>query len=681
MSRQSESNVLNSVCPLDCPDTCSLAVTVEGDRLIDIRGSKANPYTANVVCEKVAKYYPDFVHGAKRLRYPLARRGGKRSALERVSWAQAIDRIHAGLSDALAQFGPQSVLPLNYAGPHGQLAYGSMDRRFFHRLGASLLDRGPLCGAVRGAAYTSVYGNSPGMSPHLAAEADVVAVWGNNVTVSNLHFARVLQQVRQQGGKVIVIDPKRTRIAEQAQLFIQIRPGTDVVLAMALAAECERRGAFDSDFIDRWVEGVDEFMSQARTYGVQDVEAICGVSATQFDQLAECYVGARRLSVSIGNGIERGRSGGSGLRAIISLNALLGQCGREGAGVIAKPGLSFPHTAHQLQRPDVIPPGTRTINIVDVGALLTDTPPEPPLKALFIYNHNPVCTHPDQNRLRRGLAREDLFVAGADVVMTDSMACCDVVLPACSHFEYHDIYSAYGHSYLQRAEPVIPPVGESLPNTEIFRRLAARFGFDEPMFVDDDKALMDAAMDAGDPRMKGHVPSELPLEHALLMTSDSGEPLLTCGNIAPATASGKVELFSRTMQTQFGFGVPRYEAVTGSHPLMLITPSSSKRTNATFGGHAASQGLEQIEIHPDDAARRSIAEGDEVRVFNALGEVVLRAALSRAVRPGVLYSPKGTWLNTSPTGQTVNALLDADLRTDIMDGACYNDTFVELERV
>jgi len=672
---------LPSVCPLDCPDTCSLSVTVDGARLLEVRGSHANPYTHGAICEKVAKLYPEFVHGEGRLTRPLRRTGPRGSGrFEAVSWDEALDAVHAGLAGAIAAHGPQSVLPLNYAGPHGQLAGGSMDRRFFHRLGASLLDRGPLCGAVRGGAYAALFGSAPGMAPELAADSDVIAVWGNNVTVSNLHFTRVTQTARRSGARLVVVDPKRTRIAERAWLHVPVHPGTDAVLAFALAAELERRGAFDADFIERWVSGADRFMAEARRHSPEDAVRTCRIERAAFDALVEAYAGAERLALSIGNGIERGRSGGSALRAIMSLNALLGQLGRPGAGVIAKPGLAFPTTPAALQRPDLVPPGTRTVNIVDVGAALLDPELDPPIGAVFIYNHNPVCTHPDQNRMRRALSRDDLFVAGADVVMTDSMAYCDVVLPACSHFEFHDVYTAYGHSYLQRAEPVIPPVGESLPNTEIFRRLAARFGFDEQAFRDDDHALMDAALDGADPRLDGHRPSALPLARARLIGTLAEEPVLVCGTVAPGTASGKVELFSATLDAQFGFGVPRFEAVEPDGPLMLITPSSHLRTNATFGGCAENAGLEALELNPRDAAARGIADGDRVRVWNTLGEVVLSARVSDAVRPGVAYSDKGTWLATSPTGQTVNALLDADRRTDILRGACYNDTFVDVER-
>ncbi|MEE8364237.1 MAG: molybdopterin-dependent oxidoreductase [Gammaproteobacteria bacterium] len=680
MNARLEPMIKPSVCPLDCPDTCSLSVEVADDRIVKVRGSHANPYTSGAGCVKVAKYYPAYVHGEYRLHQPLRRTGERGSGqFEPISWNQALDLVYQGFSSAIEQFGPQSVLPLNYAGPHGLISGGSMDRRFFHRLGASLLDRGPLCAGVRGSAYTSLFGKAPGMPPEQLRFADVIAVWGNNVTVSNLHLARVIKSARENGATLIVVDPKRTRIAEQAHLYLQIKPGTDVVLALALAAELERRNAFDKNFIDTWVQDFDRFMQQARHYSIADVLRICEIDAEQFDRLATHYATAKNLALSIGNGIERGHSGGSALRAIMSLNTLTGQLGRLGAGIFAKPGFAFPLTEAKLQRPDLAPPGTRTLNIVDVGRHLLDQQLDPPIKAVFIYNHNPVCTHPDQNRIRRGLSREDLFVVGCDVVMTDSMAYADVILPACSHFEFDDIYAAYGQSYLQRAEPVIPPVGDSLPNTEIFRRLAARFGFDEELFKEDDYALMDAAVDPSDPRLMGYRPSRLPTDRALLMNTRNEEPVLMCNTVKPATRSGKIELFSDELEQAYGYGIPRYDAVEGDLPLLLISPSSSKRTNATFGGDAASAPTEILELNPKDADRRGISDGQKIRLWNSLGEVELLARITDAVAPGVVYSPKGTWLKTSATGQTVNALISADLKTDIVQGACYNDTFVDCE--
>ena len=413
---------------------------------------------------------------------------------------------------------------------------------------------------------------------------------------------------------------------------------------------------------------------------MEEVTRICKLSASEFESLVGLYAEARNLATSIGNGIERGRSGGSGLRAAMALQALTGNHGRRGAGVISKQGLAAPKTTDKLQRPDLIPAGTRTINIVDVPELVLDRSCSPPLAALMIYNHNPVATHPNQQRMVEALKREDVFIVGCDVVMTDSLEYADVILPAASHFEHHDLYGSYGHHYVQRAEPVIPTVAEALPNTEIFRRLAVRFGFDDPVFKESDAELIDAAMDGNDPRMKGHQPSQLPLDGALEMTTPDGRDLILCDTVMPSTPSGKIELYSEDLEERFGYGVPRFEPVPQDQPFVLITPSSSKRTNATFGGCEESQGVEVLELNPEDARRYGLASGDMVNVSNSRGAVLLRAELSDAVRPGVLYSPKGTWLNTSPTGMTVNALIPSDIRADLDRGACYNETFVEIAR-
>jgi anaerobic selenocysteine-containing dehydrogenase len=683
MSLQDHTHLKPTVCPLDCPDTCSLTAEVNGDTLVKVRGSAANPYTAGVICNKVARSFPDFVHGPNRLTRPLKRVGAKgEGKFEPISWNEALDLIHAGFSRAIARHGPQSVMPFNYAGPHGELAGGSMDRRFFHKLGASLLARGQLCGIVRGSAYASLYGSAPGMPPEQLRDSDLILVWGNNVTVSNLHLIREINGAREKHGtKLIVIDPKRTKIAEQADLFVQIHPGTDVILAQALAAELERRGAHDASFITQWVEGYDAYMAEARKITPQHVLDICRIDGATFNTLATWYAAGENVGVSVGNGIERGRSGGSGIRAAMALQALTGNHGRRGAGVFAKPGNSFPKTTARLQRPDLVPDGTRTINIVDVSRLLLDESLETPIKAVMIYNHNPVATHPDQNRMRQALAQEDLFVAGADVVMTDSMAYCDVILPASSHFEFADVYGSYGHHYLQRAEPVIHCVGESAPNTEIFRRLAARFGFDDPLFRESDAELMDDAFADADPRLQGHTPSALPLDQAIAMTADGRQELILCDTVLPGTKSGKIELFSQDLDDRFGYGLPRYEEVPTAQPLVVISPSSDKRTNATFGGDTPSAGQEMAEINPADAAARGVTDGATLRLWNERGEVHLTARVTEAVRQGVLYTPKGTWLSTSATGQTVNALLDADIRTDIEDGACCNEVFCEAELV
>jgi anaerobic selenocysteine-containing dehydrogenase len=667
----------DSVCPLDCPDTCSLTVTVEADRIVKIRGSKANPYTAGVVCTKVQTLYPDFVHGPGRLTTPLRRVGAKgHSRFERISWGEALDMIHERVSAAINAHGPQCVLPLNYGGPHGMLAGASMDLRFFHRLGASLLDRRPLCGGIRGEAWVGTYGAAPGMRPEQVEQAKLIVAWGNNVTWSNLHLVPVINRAKRQGAKLVVVDPKRVKIAEQADMHIALRPGTDVVLAWAVAAELERRGAIDRDFVAAHVLGFEEFMARARQVTVAEAARICGVPEDQVRQLAEWYAAISPAAISVGNGLERNQNGGSGVRAVFALPALAGKWGVPGGGLVNGAGFAFPKTPARLARPDLVPPGTRMLNIIDVGRHLADGALSPPIKAAFIYNHNPLIVHPDQNRLRRGLAREDLFTVGIDVVMTDSLAYADVVLPAASHFEFADLYAAYGTHWLQRAEAVIPLVGESLPNTEIFRRLAARFGFVEPCFRASDAELMDEGVDGADARLLGLRPSSLPTDRATPMTI-GGEEVVLFRNAYPKTPSGKVELASDYLNKKYGARLPTYRPFESAYPLTLITPASDQRTTSTFGGLAANDATPPLEMHPEDARARGLADGTWVRVWNDLGEVHLPLAITDAVRPGVISSLKGAWMRTSDNGQTVSALAPTHY-ADISEGACYNDTRVEV---
>ena len=669
-----------SVCPLDCPDTCSLAVTVAGDQVVAVGGSKANPITHGAVCAKVANFYPEFVHGANRLRHPLKRIGPKGGGrFVRISWNEALDIIHSRVGEVIARYGSQAVLPLNYAGPHGMLAGDSMSLRFFHRLGASLLSRSPLCGGIRAAAYSGTFGATPGTPLQQVSLAKLIIVWGNNASSCNLHLMRQINAAKRSGAKLVVIDPRRVKVAEQAHLHLPVRPGTDVVLAWALAVELERRGGFSHAFIEEHVLGFDAYMKSARAYPPERAAEICGVPVDDIRTLAGWYAGASPAVIAWGNGLERNQNGGSGLRAIAALPALAGKFGVAGGGLVGGAGHAFPKTLDKLTRTDFVPPHTRTMNIIDVGKLLLDKSLNPPLQALFVYNHNPLVVHPDQNRMRRGLAREDLFMVGIEVAMTDSMAYADVILPACTHFEHADIFPAYGQQYLQRAEAVIPPVGESLPNTEIFRRLAAQFGFTDPAFLQDDASLMDDALNADDPRMQGLRPSQIPTERAIKMEFIGEEPVLF-HNVRPSTPSGKIELESAILGARYGAALPTYRPLATSYPLTLITPASDKRITSTFGGLAASGETPMLEMNPADADARGLTDGTSVKVWNDLGEVILPLRVTDAVCRGVISSEKGAWLRTSANGQTVSALAPAH-KADLAEGACYNDARVEVASV
>jgi len=672
-----------SVCTLDCPDTCSLTVTVDDGRVVKVRGSDALPYTEGVICNKVAHHTDRFVHGPGRLLFPLKRTGPRGSGqFERIGWVEALDTIHRRVTDVIERFGPQAVMPLNYAGPHGMLSGDSMSLRFFHKLGASQLFRTSLCGAVRSEAWSGTYGAAPGIGPDAAGNARFNVVWGNNATVTNLHLVRQIRVAKRKGGRLAVIDPLRTKIAEQADLHLAPRPGTDVLLGFALAVELERLGAHRQDFIAEHVLGYEEYMEVARRWPADKAADMCGVPAADIRRLADWMAEADPLVIAPGNGLERGRNGGSGIRAAIALPALMGKLNRT-SGIVLGARNSFPRVAGRLTRPDLVPAGTRTLNIMDVGRHLERDDLDPPLRAVFIYNHNPIVVHADQNRVRRGLLREDIFLAGIEIAMTESMRYCDIVLPAATHFEYDDLYAAYGHHWLQRAEAIIPPVGEALPNTDIFRRLAARFGFDDPCFTATDRDLMDDAIDGTHHRLRGMKPSEIPTREALRMTAPDGSPLALFDNVMPATPSGRIELASDTLAGRWGpdARLPAWRPPTTAFPLALISPASDKRISSTLLGPGGEKGeAPPLLMHPDDARARSLEGAGLVRVWNDLGAVVLPLLITDAIAPGVVASEKGAWLATSPTDQTISALVSADDRADLAQGACFNDTGVEVAR-
>ena len=669
---------LPSVCPLDCADTCSLTVTVEDQQIVKVRGSQVNPLTRGAICGKVS-HYPEWVHGPDRLRTPLLRTSPKGEGhFTRLTWDEALDLIYIRFTALQQQYGPEAIVPLNYAGPHGFLAAGSMDLRFFHKLGASRLARRPLCGGVKSEAFMGTYGAVPLMRPEHVAAAQLIVVWGSNTTVSQMHLVPFIKAARKRGARLVVIDPRRVPIARQAHLHLALRPGTDVVLAWALAAELERLGGLDQAFITQHVLGAEAFLAQARRWTPDEAAVACGVEAAQIRQLAALYRDISPAVICPGTGLERNQNGGSGLRAICALPALAGKFGVRGGGLLMGASMAFPKTMARLQGEEFVPSGTRTLNIVTIGRDLLNPHLTPPIHGLFIYNHNPVIVHPDQNTMRRALLRDDLFTVVCDVVMTDSARYADVVLPACSHFEYADLYASYGHHFLQRAEAVISPVGESLPNTEIFRRLAQRFGFTEPAFQATDAELMDAALALDDPRLQGVRPSQLALDQALPMQFNGSEAVLFQSTL-PATPSGQVELYSATLEQKYGQALPQYRPVVSSYPLSLLTPASDRRTTSTFGNLRYSDDV-WLDMHPQDAAARGLHDGMLVRVWNDLGEVHLRLRRTEDVRPGVVASPKGAWLRTSDNGQTVSALAPTHY-ADLCEGACFNDARVEVARL
>jgi anaerobic selenocysteine-containing dehydrogenase len=664
-----------AVCPLDCADTCSLSIEVEQGRVERVRGSRANPFTRGKICAKVAQGLPHQVHGPGRLIRPMALDGPKGAGHYRpVSWDEALDLVYQRFSAIIDQYGAQAIAPLTYGGPMGLLAGGSMNLRFFHRLGASEVDSSTLCAGVSGAAWDSVYGDVGGIPFTELEHSKLIVVWGNNITACNLHLTTIIRDARKRGARLVVIDPKRTRIADEADLYLPLMPGTDVVLAYAVAAQLEASGGLDEDFIARHVHGAEAFLAEAADYPLQRAAQICGLEQEDIRQFAQWWQQLSPAAVSIGVAVERNRNGGSGVRAVLALPALTGNIGPVGAGVCDVSGF-FPVDRQALGRPDLRGEAVREFNTLDLPRHILDPGDELPIKGVFIYNHNPVAVHPRQREMRAALLSDELFVVGSDVSMTDSMACADVILPAASHLEYGDLYKAYGHHYLQRSAPVIEPVGEALPNTEIFRRLAARFGFDEPCFSDSDAELMDQAIPAGALPLNGCRPSELAINDAVDMSADNPASLLR--GQQPATPSGKIELFSDALEQACGTGLPQYRDLQNQRRFLLVSPASERRINSTFGGLPGHGNDLDCEMHPQDAHSLALRGGQSVCLFNDQGEVELPLRISDRVRPGTVFVPKGAWLADSPTGQTVNALIPGH-KSDLHDGACYYDCSVDI---
>jgi anaerobic selenocysteine-containing dehydrogenase len=654
-----------TVCPFDCADTCSLQVEIKGDEVVRVRGSKANPFTDGKICSKVAKGMVEWVHGDKRIRTPLRRVGNKGEAkFEAISWQQAYATIKQKFATISEQYGSQAIVPLKYAGPMGVLSVGSMDSRFFNRLGASQLDSSPLCAGVTNAAWKSVLGDVGGIAHAEMAASKLIVIWANNITVGHLHLIKLIRNARKQGAKVVVIDPKRIRIADDADLFLQINPGTDVVLAYAVANQIREVGGLDQTFIEQNINGAEQFLAEAANWTLEKASLECGLSEELIRQFASYWCLHKPASMSIGVAMERNRNGGSAVRAAMALPLLTGNFGPRGAG-ICNPSSYFDIDRECLKRPDWIEPGTRTINILDIGQHIVEGDLEQPIKALFIYNHNPLAVHPRQALLKKALSDDELFIVGFDVSMTDSMAFADIVLPACSSMEYGDVYKAYGHTIMQRSAAVIPPVGDARSNTQVFRELADFFGFDEPEFRESDEQMLAAAIES------------LPEAGQSIDGSLAANNNSVFREVAPNAPANRALLFNQSEQDRAGLGVPQYRPLQQTREFTLISPSSGKRINSTLGGSNANSEIYQVEMNQDDANIKGLIAGQKVVLVNDQAEVLLQLVVSDKVKSGLLYVPKGAWLNSSESGLSVNALIPGH-KADMAEGACYNDAQVDI---
>jgi anaerobic selenocysteine-containing dehydrogenase len=662
-------------CPHDCPDTCAMLVTVEDGVATQIRGDPEMPFTDGTLCTKVA-YYLERTYAPDRLQYPLKRIGRKgEGKFRRISWDEALDEIAARLKAAAAE-NPETILPCSYAGTMGMVQYMSMDRRFFHKLGASLLDR-TLCSSAGKAGIKATLGGSVGMDPERFDEARLIILWGANPIVSNLHLWSRVQEAKRRGAKVVAVDPYRSLSAEKCSQHIALLPGTDGALALGMMHVLIAEGLIDRDYIGKYTLGFEELRKRVlQDYSPQWAAAVCGVPAEEIIQLAREYGTTKPAAIRLNYGMQRHAGGGIAARTIACLPALTGAW-REAAGGIVLTTADFYRFDHAaLERADLLAGRRpRVINHSKLGDALTSA--QPPVRMTIVYNNNPVAVCPDSEKVIAGFAREDLFTVVMDHFQTDTADYADIVLPATTQLEHYDVHKSYGHLYMLANNPAIAPVGESLPNSEVFRRLAARLGFDEPCFRDSDEELCRTALNGLSwDALKTAGWQKLDVPERFAPFAQGGFP----------TPSGKCEFYSASLEAQGIDPLPFYNPPAENadqYPLAFLSPPARNFLKSSFANLVLFRALErepQLDLHPADAAARGIADGDMVRVFNDRGSYRLRARVNGKPRPGVVVAPSVWWKKYSPGGGNANNLT-SQRTSDLGGGATFYDCKVQVERV
>jgi anaerobic selenocysteine-containing dehydrogenase len=662
-------STVQTACPLDCPDCCSLAVSVERGRIVKIDGSRLAPSTDGYICGKVRRF-DRRVYSDERVLHPAVRVGRKGHAeFKPVSWDEALDLIARKMLDARDQFGAESVLPYYYGGSNGLLTNDLEDARFFRRFGASNLAR-TVCAAPTSAAATAMYGKMAGVGYDDYEHAKLIIVWGCNPAASGIHLVSHIKKAQKHGARLVVIDPRRTPLARHADMHLPVRPGTDLTVALAMIRALFERGFADEGFLSTHATGVEELRETADAWSIERAAAESGVPADDISRLVDWYGTTSPAVIRCGWGQERNRNGGSATLAILALPAVAGKFGVRGGGYTMSNSGSWGFTAEKLI--DVPAPPTRVVNMNHLGRALTEYQ-DPPVAVLFVYNCNPLATVPDQNRVRRGLEREDLFTVAFEQVMTDTAEYADLVLPATTFFEHYDVAKGYGAYHFQLVQPVISAVGEARPNHEVFRALGARLGLHEPVDAEDDLGEAGAVLETA-----ARLPESLQpaiLERAQVAPPAGGRPIQFV-DVMPRTVGHKVNLFPANLEAPAGLYTYQPDPATSRHPLSLISPASRHTISSTLG--ELRPGIAHLRMHPDDAHARMISDDDTVRVFNDLGEVHVQATVTPEVRPGTVSLPKGLWARSTLNGSTANALVPDSL-TDLAGGACFNDARVQVE--
>ena len=659
-----------SFCPLDCPDRCSLSVTVEDGRVTAIDGSLANPLTAGFICSKVRRF-PERLYGPDRVQHPMVRRGPKGEArFTSLSWPEALDLVARRLLEVRQRWGGEAILPYHYGGSNGLVTDGTLDAHYFAGLGASRLDRA-VCAAPTGAVARAMTGKMPGVAFPDYESARLIVLWGANPWHSNIHLVPHLKRARQAGARVVLVDPRATAPGAYVDEWLPVRPGTDVVLALALARWLVHGGRLDRDFLAAHTTGHERVLEAAEAWTLERAAAVTGLGPGDIERLAESYAEADPAVIRIGWGLERNRNGGSAVAAILALPALAGKFGRPGGGFTMSNSGAFRVDDEARGGP---PPATRLVNMNRLGRVLLGEIAPPPVMALFVYDCNPVVTVPDQGRIVRGLEREDLFTVVFDAVLTDTARYADVVLPATTFLEHEELSHSYGAYSVHYSPAVVAPVGAARPNPAVFRDLARAAGIDGDILAGGDGAVRARALaSVRAPLAGGADLDRLERERIVPLDFPGGAPVQFVSAF-PFTPDQRMRLDPPELGPNLY--AYREEVVDRRFPLALISPATDRTVNSMLGELKKDEA--ELLLHPDDARSRGIQAGAGVRVFNALGEVRCRARLSERIRPGVASLPKGAWRRSFRSGTSATALVADDL-SEIGGGACFNDTRVQVE--
>ena len=674
--------VVQGACPHDCPDTCALRITVEGGRVVRVAGDPTHPPTQGVLCTKVSRYAERSYH-PERVLTPLKRTGRKgEGRFEPITWNAALDEIAARLKTIAARDhdSAQAILPYSYAGTMGLVQGDGMAARFFHRLGASLLDR-TICSSAGGDALAATYGAKVGMHVEWFVESKLILIWGSNSITSNLHFWTLAQQAKRDGARLICIDPRRTETAEKCHQHIALLPGTDGALALALMHELIAHDWLDHDYIARHVQGWPAMRERALQWPPERAAAMCGITLDEVRELAREYASIKPAAIRLNYGMQRVHGGGSAARLVALLPCLTGAWRHRAGGLLLSASGWFKPVVRSawLQRPDLLGDRRpRTVNMSTIGDdLLRESSAEfgPKIEALVVYNSNPVAVAPESAKVVRGFAREDLFTVVLEHFLTDTADHADIVLPATTQLEHWDAHLSYGHTYATLNEPAIAPVGQAQSNAAIFRALAVRMGYTEACFVDSDEAMARSAFD--------------PEKVDLAELHARGWSKLRIAD-APFASGGFLTPDGKAQADPPGLGVadhvPNYESEQSSpelaarYPLAMISPPARHFLNSSFVNVASLRAAEReplLEMHPQDAAARGIESGATVRVFNDRGEYVCKAEVSERARPGVVVGLGVWWRKYGRAGTNVNELTHQRL-TDMGRAPSFYDCLVEV---